>query len=152
MFAMKALFDKHGLRFHYPKDWTLEDHTDDPECAEVTVSNDDTAFWTVSIHDRSFDPEALMSAAIEAVSLEYEGVETQSFDAHAKGDELCGDDELYGCDLHFCYLDLINTACFRAFKTPEACCLVMYQAEDREFEEVQAVMEAMTASLYRGGA
>ena len=52
-----------------------------------------------------------------------------------------------GYDFNFFYLDFTNTAVIRAFRTPRATCLLLCQAEDREFECWAAVFRAITTSL-----
>ena len=52
-------------------------------------------------------------------------------------------------DLAFFYLDLTSTALVRSFATDEATYLLLCQAEDREFAEVEAVFRAMTRSLLK---
>jgi hypothetical protein len=54
---------------------------------------------------------------------------------------------LCGYDLSFFCLDLTNTALIRAFRIAGVTCLVLCQAEDREFEELAPVFRAITASL-----
>ena len=47
---------------------------------------------------------------------------------------------------------LDHTATVRVLQSPRANYLVVYQAEDREFAELEAVFEAMTASLVQQSA
>jgi hypothetical protein len=62
---------------------------------------------------------------------------------------LAGHDAI-GYDLNFYYLDLTNTAAVRSLKTRRHCYTIFYQAEDREFDEVQKVFQAITVSLMDG--
>ena len=57
------------------------------------------------------------------------------------------DRELAGFDLFFYYLDLTNTAQVRCSRDQQASYTVFCQAEDREFEQVRLVFDAMTTSL-----
>ena len=54
-----------------------------------------------------------------------------------------------GCEINFYRLDLTNTARVSVIASPRGIYLVMYQAEDREFCEVERVFQAMTTSLVR---
>ena len=56
-------------------------------------------------------------------------------------------EELVGYDLNFYCLDLTNTAQIRAFRRNEKIYLVLFQAEDREYEHIEPVFRAMTRSL-----
>ena len=53
-----------------------------------------------------------------------------------------------GYDVHFFYLDFTNTAIIRGFRHALASCLVLYQAEDRDFAKLQPVFRAITTSLF----
>ena len=57
---------------------------------------------------------------------------------------------LDGSDLNFYCLDLTNTAQVRTLTTPDAIYLILCQAEDREWDEVAPVFDAMTTSFVRG--
>ncbi len=61
--------------------------------------------------------------------------------------QLISGHELVGYDLNFFYLDLTNTALIRCIRTDRATYAVFCQAEDREFDRVHAVFDAMTTSL-----
>jgi hypothetical protein len=61
--------------------------------------------------------------------------------------ERIGGEQIGGYDLNFFYLDLTNTALIRSFRTADASCLVLCQAEDRDFAEVGPVFRAITTSL-----
>jgi hypothetical protein len=54
--------------------------------------------------------------------------------------------------MNFYCLDLTNTALVRGFRTADATCIILYQAEDREFATVEPVLRAMTTSLLRAQA
>jgi hypothetical protein len=52
-----------------------------------------------------------------------------------------------GYDVSFFYLDFVNTATIRTLRTPAATCLVLCQADDREFDALAPVFRAITTSL-----
>ena len=58
--------------------------------------------------------------------------------------------EMAGCDMRFQYLDLTSTASIRWFREAEGLYLVMWQAEDCEYDAHSPVFEAMTFSLVQG--
>ena len=49
--------------------------------------------------------------------------------------------------MNFYCLDLTNTAMVRACTTPGGAYLILCQADDREFEQVAGVFQAITHSL-----
>jgi hypothetical protein len=144
---MPAHFNQYGISFQYPENWTLEEEEmeDLPEEQHaVTVYSPGGAFWEVTVHPQLADPKKLAAAAVKALKEEYEGVEVEDVR------ETVLDHDLSGYDFNFIYLDLINTAQIRGFRSSTATYTVFCQAEDREFQAVQKVFQAMTFSLLQG--
>jgi hypothetical protein len=139
---MPALFNKLGIRFQYPENWTLEaDNAAAAGQRTVSVYSPGGAFWTVVIRRGRDDPDRLAREALAAMQKEYEDLESEP------SRDKFGGRELNGFDLSFYCLDLINTAWIRAWRDANASYLLICQAEDREFEEVSLVFRAMTTSL-----
>lgn len=128
----------------YPENWTLDESDAVAGRRCVSVYSPGGAFWTVALHARSLDPQELATTVLNAVKQEYE-----EFESEPVHEEVCGK-ELAGYDLNFYCLDLTNSALIRGFRTDTDSCVVLCQAEDREFTEVEPVFRAMTASLLRG--
>jgi hypothetical protein len=55
--------------------------------------------------------------------------------------------DLTGHDLHFFCLDMVVVARTRRFSLGKRCCLLLCQAEDREFSDLELVFDAITTSL-----
>jgi hypothetical protein len=144
---MPAHFHKYGISFQYPENWTLdeEEMEDLPEEHHaVTVYSPGGAFWSVTVHPQHADPKKLTRAAAKAMREEYEGVEVED------AVETYLDRDLAGYNFNFIYLDLTNTAQIRGLRSGSATYTIFCQAEDREFESIQKVFQAMTVSLLRG--
>lgn len=140
---MPAVYDKMGIRFQYPENWTL-DEKDALEGEEsVTVYSPGGAFWSVVVHPRYRDPAELAKAALEAMQQEYEGLESQPVEETILGSDLVG------YDLNFFYLDLTSTSLIRGVRARNATLLIFCQADDREFEQIDRVFQAMTISLLK---
>jgi hypothetical protein len=137
---MPALFDKLGIKFLYPDDWTLELATDEDEQG-VTVYSPDGGFWSVVIRGGDEDPAELAKLAVAAIGGEYTDLDTEPVE------ETIGRQELVGYDLNFYCLDLTNTAQIRACRRNGRTLLMLCQAEDREFQEMANVFRAITTSL-----
>lgn len=137
---MPALYDNRSIRFQYPENWLL----DESETGErsVTVYSPGGAFWSLAWRDLTIDPHALAVEALQAIKKEY--AETESEPAS----ETIGSCEVAGFDVSFYYLDLTNTAIIRGFRTPTSSCLLLCQAEDREFREIEPIFQAMLASMF----
>jgi hypothetical protein len=138
---MPALYDKLGIRFQYPENWTLE--TDDTSSSKptVTVYSPQGAFWTVMLHPLDSDPAELAKAAMETLQGEYDEIDIEEASEEAAGVELVG------YDLNFYCLDLTNTASIRAGQNSLNTYLIVSQAEDRDLAKVSPVFQAMTISL-----
>jgi len=137
-------FEKLGISFQYPDNWTLDEEDALVGRRSVTVYSPGGAFWSVAAHPRSADPARLAKAAVEAMKQEYEGLEAQETRQALAGRELIG------YDLNFYYLDLTNTAQIRCLRTQRTTYTVFCQAEDREFDRIELVFQAITASLLGG--
>jgi hypothetical protein len=136
-----AVFDKMGIRFQYPENWRLDE--DDALHGEqtVTVYSPGGAFWSISLHDLTIEPKELAKTVVETMKETYEDFEYEPAYETVRGTDMVG------YDMNFYCLDLTNTAQARGFRTPTASCVILGQAEDREFSKVEPVFRAMTASL-----
>ncbi len=141
---MPARFEKLGISFQYPDNWTLDEEDALAGRKSVTVYSPGGAFWSLAVHPRSADPAQLAQAAVDALREEYEQIEQE--DAR----ETLAGHEMVGYDLNFFYLDLTSTAQIRCLKTDQATYTIFCQGEDREFDAVHLVFQAMTTSLLSG--
>ncbi len=138
---MPGVYDKMGIHFLYPDNWTLDEEESLHGNRSITVQSPGGAFWSVALHEPSADPDELVRAALKALEAEY-----TDFDAEPVTEYLA-ERPIGGFDFRFFYLDLVNTAVIRGFRTPTASCLVLCQAEDRDFNELAIVFRAITTSL-----
>lgn len=138
---MPAVYDKMGIRFLYPDNWTLDEGEALSGNRSVSVYSPGGAFWTIVLHGATTDPHELAVQALETLKAEYRDAEAEEVS------ERIGEQSISGYDLSFFYLDFTNTALIRGFRTAAATCLVLCQAEDREFEQVGPVFRAITTSL-----
>ncbi len=138
---MRANFEKFGIQFQYPDNWTLE--TDDMLGGQssATVYSPGGAFWSVTVHDAADDPADLIDAVVATMRTTYEDLDSEDTDETLYGREVIG------CDMNFYCLDLTNTAEVRVFESARGNFVVLWQAEDREYAEIHRVFQAMTASL-----
>lgn len=138
---MPAVFDKLGIRFLYPDNWTLDEDDALGGNQAVSVHSPGGAFWSITLSPESANPAELAAAALRTLQAEYPDSESEPV-----SDEIAGR-TVAGYDVNFFYLDFTNTAVIRAFRTGSASCLLLCQAEDREFESLAAVFRAITTSL-----
>lgn len=137
---MPAIFKKYGLEFQYPENWTVES---DDGLEAVTLFSPEGAMWSAAVHAPTTELMKLCDAALDAMTQEYAAVESE------KARETLGGVKLVGYDLNFFYADLTNTAVIRAYHTPAANYLIMWQAEDRDFARLEQVFQAIAVSLLK---
>lgn len=137
---MPAVFDKLGVRFAYPENWIL-DEQDMAGGRAVTVASPGTAFWWLAVHRADEDFSQVAKAVLDGLRQEYDNI-----DVEAIGEMIAGR-RVVGYDVNFYCLDLTNTAQIRGFQTQQATYMMLWQAEDREFDRVHPVFRAMTTSL-----
>lgn len=137
-------FDRLGLAFDYPDNWSVEIDDTSADKPAVTVTTPDGGFWSVSGQPPGTPAARLTEAVVRQMRSEYRDI-----DSEAARDEVAGR-PLEGWDLNFYCLDLTNTAQVRAIETPTATYLLLAQAEDREWDRVAPVFAAMTASFVTG--
>jgi hypothetical protein len=138
---MPVKFDKMGIAFQYPDNWTLDEKDALAGEDSVTVYSPGGAFWSVAVRPRTASPEQLAQEAVDALRQEY-----SQLDAERVKDRVAGCD-MVGYDLSFYFLDLIVTAEVRAWRTRLATYTIFCQAEDREFDQLRPVFDAMATSL-----
>ena len=134
-------FDRFGLAFDYPDNWTVDAGDAAGGRPEVTVYSPGGAFWSVSLHTPAGGAEELAAAVVTQMREEYRDLDSEPAKASVSGHALSG------YDLNFYCLDLTNTAAVRTLETPSGTYLLFCQAEDREWERVAHVFDAMTASF-----
>jgi hypothetical protein len=138
---MPGKFDKLGISFQYPENWTVDEKDLVEGRRSVTVYSPGGAFWSVTLHSQRADPDELAQAVIEVMRQEYEDLEVEPARETVAGRDVAG------YDLNFFYLDLTNTAQVRSLRNDRAVYVIFWQAEDRELAAIGRVFEAMTTSL-----
>ena len=136
-------FDKLGLRFDYPDNWTVDISDAQGGQAAITVYSPEGGFWSISAHAPG-EPASRLSEAVVAEMRE----EYRELDMERASDSVSGH-SLPGYDLNFYCLDLTNTAAVRTLETADATYLLLCQAEDREWERIARVFSAITESFVR---
>ena len=138
---MSSVYNKAGLSFVYPSNWTIDESSVEEKRGAVTVQSGDGAFWTVVRESSATEPEFAAQAALQALKDEYAELDAEPAADTLEGFELCG------FDTNFICLDLTSTALIRATRTHENTLVFFCQADDREFADVANVFAAMTMSV-----
>jgi len=140
---MPAIYDEAGISFQYPENWLLDQQALDGG-REISVSSPGGAFWSLSIYSPMASLPDLLSTVLGVLRQEYDDLEAEPVnDRIAK-------QKMNGFDVNFYCLDLTSTAAIRGYQTAEATYLLLWQAEDREFEQIEPIFTAITHSLLAG--
>ncbi len=104
---------------------------------------------SVYISRNGGQPDELIKEMTDMLSAEYDGVETAPVDAEALAVLQPCVKELQAVDLNFYFLDLLVTARLIAYAEEKRAVLIQCQAEDREFDALEKVFQAMMISMIR---
>ncbi|MCA9132292.1 MAG: hypothetical protein KDA45_04030 [Planctomycetales bacterium] len=127
-----------GISFLYPDSWKIEEEVAGDS---VTVESSEGAFVSISRSPNLEDLQGALQAAQATMQEEYEEVERESCNL------TIADQPLEGVILRFVFIDLIVCSQLLAFTHAGATYLVQIQAEDRDFDRLQPVFEAILTSL-----
>jgi hypothetical protein len=144
---MTAVYQQADVRFLYPENWSLDNREESSSPWSVSVHSPSEAFWSLTVHDGIQGLEELATETLQAVEQEYQ----ESFFESIKAEEEIAGCSAVGYDLNFFYFDFLVTAKLRVFRMGRFNCIVLYQAEDRDFEELHRVFQAITLSLFTDG-
>lgn len=140
---MPAVYEKFGVRFLYPENWSITDEDDDGWPRYVTLQSGDTGFWSLHVYPPLHDALLVVTELIDGIRQEFGELEV------LPATETFADTATQGVDLAFFYLDLLVEAKIRYVHTPSGTLVWHYQAESREFEQVEPVFQAIAVSMLR---
>ena len=136
---MPAEFNKRGISFQYPDNWTLDEEEVQAGQGSVTVYSPGGAFWSVTREGP--DAPSLARHVVQAIQNEYEQCEFEPMVRRI------GEHEVDGFELNFYCLDFLITAHVLNVHSTQGQLAVLYQAESRDFDRLQPVFDAISASL-----
>lgn len=137
---MPGLFQKDGISFQYPANWTLGREDADAGWT-VSVQSPDTGFFLLTYDTSMPDTDLVAQTVLDALRADYPGLEAD--DAL----ETIAGQPAQGHDIRFFSLDLTNTCCTRSFYTDTGTLLVMWQVNDLDLEQFEPIVRAIQKSL-----
>ena len=141
---MIATFDHFGLRFQYPENWSITDESSDDWPKSVSVQSPGSGFWSVMQYDLGTDHVALLDETLQEMRTQYEDLETSVIS------EVFDEQDVLGYEMFFYCLDFLVCARALTVRADDGkVYLILWQAEDREYAQVEAVFRAITTSLLR---
>jgi hypothetical protein len=138
---MTACYDRSGIRFLYPENWQITDEEISRDGFSLSVQSPESAFWSLNVYEAERDPGSLVDAVLKSMEGEYEGMESSAIT------ERFGEIESLGYDMCFYCLDFVVDSRVMAGRALGRTLLILWQAEDREFDRLEPVFRAMTLSL-----
>ena len=136
---MIAIFERSGIAFQYPQNWTLDDEADGADWV-ATVQTPGTALMMVTYREDA-EPAELGDETVEALREEY-----PELDAEVTVEALAGQTAI-GYDIDFITLDSPVTAKVRVLQAAEGALLIFWQVADKDREHYEALLEAVTSSV-----
>jgi hypothetical protein len=137
---MPATFEESGLRLRYPETWELT-REENPNGWTVALQSPETAFMLVTYDGDMPEPELMAETALEAMTAEYQGLESEE-----KTDVVAGVAAI-GHEMRFFSFDLTNTCWTRSFYCGSGTALILWQANDIELERLEPILTAIIKSV-----
>lgn len=133
-------YDQHGFCFEYPDTWTvcIEDGSSGDT---VNVYSAGAGFWTLSRYPAIYEPEQLISEALNALKQEYPDCETSRTHNTVEGFSLSG------AEVDFFYLDMPSLAIIYSIRIASNSYIIYAQMMENESEEnTREIFRALTQS------
>ena len=134
-------FERDGIRFQYPENWTLETDEDADGGWSVSVQSPETAFLLLTLRPDADNAAELADQTLDALKVEYKELD----EANAVG-TFAGQVAI-GHDIDFLTLDIAVTCWTRCVQTLAGPLLVMCQVSEYERDRNEPVLRAICASL-----
>ncbi len=142
---MTATYQKRGLHFLYPENWRLSDEGGASlPCSISLESPDGNAFWSLHLHESDADPDEILKDLIDHLENTYPDIEVSPFQDDRLGHHSTGVEAMFYC------LDFLVRVRLQVFSSQRYQLLFWYQAEDRDFDKLELVFQAMTKSVLDG--
>jgi hypothetical protein len=138
---MIQIFERDGIRFQYPGNWSLEPGDETAGEWAVSVQSPETAFLLVSLRPDADSPAELADQTLEALKADY-----KELDAVNAVETLAGQLAI-GHDIDFFTLDTTITCWTRCLQSDAGPLLVMGQVSEYDRERNEPVLRAILASL-----
>jgi hypothetical protein len=138
---MIAHYEKTGIHFAYPENWSVVDEQLDQWPHGVSVQSPNGAYWDLRVFPARMGLSQVSEQALGAMRGEYADLESEPVI------EELFDVEAVGYNLDFFCMDLLVTSQIRSFHVGDRTYLLICQAENRDFDALRRVFDAITKSL-----
>ncbi|MEO8495196.1 MAG: hypothetical protein ABI614_09005 [Planctomycetota bacterium] len=138
---MTVIYDKLGVRLFYAEGWKITEDELDAEPRTLAIESPCGSIWQLMLYSDSRDIDELAGEGLSVLSDEYENLETTPFTTEF------GDVRASGHDIYFYHLDLLVHCRIVGAMFGEQTAMLWWQAEDRDFDELEPVFRAMATTL-----
>ncbi len=140
---MPANYKGLDLECIYPENWKLTEDTSENETTGFTLESPDAAFLTLVRYPWTVAPREILEQSVAAMKEEYDQIEILDRDPSL------GIADSRSTEANFYCLDLLVTSQITAFTIRPYTYLVQVQAEDRTFQKLKLVFDAIVTSILR---
>ena len=140
---MIAHYEKPGIRFAYPENWSIVDEQLDQWPQGVAVQSPQGSYWDLRIFPSRIGLGEVSDQALDAMRQEYADLESEAVTEELFNSSVTA----VGYNLEFFCLNLLVTSRIRSFYVGSRTLLLVCQAENREFDRQRLVFDAITKSL-----
>ena len=138
---MTPKYDRDGITFQYPDNWELDEDPPKGFPRTISLTAKDGAFWSAAFYLKDQPLKELQHQYVEAIEGEYEGVEIDDVEF-----ELV-DETILATDFQFYCLDFLVHSRLIVTEIGPYHALITWQAEDRDFDQLEQVFKAITFSV-----
>ncbi len=138
---MTAKYDRDGISFQFPENWTLDEDPKTGIPRTISVTSEEGAFWSASIYLTDQPLRELQHQYVEALEAEYEDLEIDDVEFKL------GNETIVATDFQFYCLDFLVHSRLIVTQVGKYNVLIGWQAEDRDFDKMEPVFMAVTFSL-----
>ena len=130
----------YGIQFSYPGIWEIDEEHDGDDVI-VTITANETCFWTLRILPGCPPPPQVVESCVEAFREEYDEIDVDA--PSVKLAEM----PAYARDVEFFCMELMNKASLRSVRTTDFTLLVWWQGTHHELTENQPMLDHISQSL-----
>ncbi len=138
---MTAIYDKLGVRIFYAEGWKITEDEVAAEPRTLSFESPSGGIWELMLYSDPRDGDELVGEAFSVMSEEYENLEAAPYTTEF------GDVQANGQEIYFYHLDLLVHCRIVTAPLGDQTALLLWQAEDRDFDELEPVFRAMATTL-----
>jgi hypothetical protein len=146
-FIVTKIYQGLGLSITYPENWQVTEDFDGSELLGFQLQSPTSAFFAVYMYPLSTTSTEAINEAHRAIAAEYDEVEYDLIATPEWMSSALQLSESQAAELHFYYLDLLVQVRLFAFHVHHHTYLIHIQAEDRDFNKLERVFDALLVTL-----